>query len=119
MDRFLATTGQRQRLPDLLTSSQFQPRSFMHTDTNAETNPLAIVSLIFGILGWTFLPVIGNLVAIVCGHIARSQIQQSRGAQQGDGLALAGLILGYLGLLLGVVGILFIIFGIGILAALA
>ena len=91
----------------------------MHTDTTAETNPLAIVSLIFGILGWTFLPVIGNLVAIVCGHIARSQIQQSRGAQQGDGLALAGLIIGYLGLLLGVVAFLFIIFGIGILATLA
>ncbi len=90
----------------------------MNTQTT-ETNALAIVSLIFGILGWTLMPVIGNLIAIICGHIARGQIRQSGGTQEGDGLALAGLILGYLGLLLGMVVIFMIIFGIGILAFLA
>lgn len=84
-----------------------------------ETNALAIVSLIFGVLGWTLLPVIGNLIAIICGHIARSQIYHSHGDQEGDGLALAGLILGYLGLLLGFIALFMIIFGIGILAFLA
>lgn len=56
---------------------------------------LAIVSLIAGILGLFFF---GSLVAVICGHIARSNIRASQGTQTGDGMALAGLILGYLGL---------------------
>lgn len=87
----------------------------MSTPTSTETNALAIVSLIFGILGWTVLPLIGNLVAIVTGHIARGQVRVSAGAEQGDGLALAGLILGYLGLLIGLV-LLLLMFGVGIFA---
>jgi hypothetical protein len=91
----------------------------MSTPSSTETNALAIVSLIFGVLGWTVLPLIGNLVAIVTGHIARGQVRLSAGAEQGDGLALAGLILGYLGLLLGVIVVVMLIFGVGILAILA
>jgi hypothetical protein len=91
----------------------------MSVETPTETNALAIVSLVFGIIGWTLMPLIGNLVAIICGHIARSQIRQSHGAQQGDGLALAGLILGYLGLLLGVLVVMLVIFGVGIIGLLA
>jgi hypothetical protein len=91
----------------------------MSVETPAETNPLAIVSLVFGIIGWTLMPLVGNLVAIICGHIARSQIRQSHGMQQGDGLALAGMILGYLGLLLGVVVVMLIFFGIGLVGLLA
>lgn len=59
------------------------------------TSALAIVSLAFGICGLFFF---GSLIAVICGHIARSQIGNSQGMQTGDGLALAGLILGYLGL---------------------
>lgn len=91
----------------------------MSVETPAETNPLAIVSLVFGVLGWIVMPLIGNLVAIICGHIARSQIRQSHGLQQGDGLALAGMILGYLGLLLGVLVVMLIFFGIGLVGLLA
>lgn len=91
----------------------------MENQTVPETNALAIVSLVFGIIGWTLMPVIGNMVAIICGHIARGQIRDSRGAQQGDGLALAGLILGYLGLLLGLALVLMIVFGIGVLGFIA
>lgn len=49
------------------------------------TNTLAIVALVLG-----FVFPIGG---IVCGHIARSQIKRT--GEGGDGLALAGLILGY------------------------
>jgi len=90
----------------------------MTTANPGETNALAIVSLIFGVLGWTVLPLIGNIVAIVAGHIARSQVRLSGGAEQGDGLALAGLILGYLGLLLGAFLLILLVFGVGILAVL-
>lgn len=50
------------------------------------TNVLAILALIFGLLG--------GLLAIPFGHIARSQIRRTR--EGGAGIALAGLILGYL-----------------------
>lgn len=49
------------------------------------TNVLAIIALI---AAFVFSP-----AAIVCGHIARKQIRQT--GEQGDGLALTGLILGY------------------------
>lgn len=62
------------------------------------TNTLAIVSLVSGILSWFLFPIVGALVAIVTGHMARREITASLGSQGGDGLALAGLIIGYLNL---------------------
>src|SRR5882724_3958753 len=59
------------------------------------TNGLAIGSLICGILFFIFP---SALVAIILGHISRSQIRRSQGRQTGSGMALAGLILGYLGI---------------------
>ena len=50
------------------------------------TNTLAIVALVTSLLG------IG-LAGIICGHIALSQIKRSN--EQGKGMALAGLIIGY------------------------
>jgi hypothetical protein len=73
----------------------------MNTQFQGPTNISAIVSLIFGILSWTGLPFFGAIVAIVCGHVARSEIRRAPpGMIQGDGLALTGLILGYLHLIL-------------------
>ncbi len=60
----------------------------------------AIVSLVFGILSWVALPFIGSIVAIVAGHIGRREVAQSNGRLGGGGLALAGLILGYLQIVL-------------------
>ena len=71
------------------------------------TNALAISSLVCGIIGW-IIPILFALLAIIFGHVARSQIKRS--GQGGAGLALAGLILGY---------IQFVIMSIGILAAIA
>jgi hypothetical protein len=59
------------------------------------TNPLAGISLAFGI-GQPLLPIVGAIIAVVCGHVGRSQIKKT--GQRGEGLAQAGLILGYLGL---------------------
>lgn len=61
------------------------------------TNGLAGVSLGFGI-GQILIPFFGAIIAIVTGHIARGQIRRT--GEQGDGLALAGLVLGYLGILI-------------------
>jgi hypothetical protein len=62
----------------------------------ASTNGLATAALVLGAVGW--IPCgIGSLVAIVLGFIARTQIRESQGRQGGDGLALAGIILGFIG----------------------
>ncbi|MBN8714979.1 MAG: DUF4190 domain-containing protein [Xanthomonadales bacterium] len=61
------------------------------------TSPLAVISLVFGILTWFLLPFVGALVAVVCGHLARSEIRRAPfdAPLAGDGMALAGLVLGY------------------------
>ena len=90
--------------------------------TPRTTNILAVVSLICGLLGG--LPSAGviNIAAIVMGHMARSQIRQNPN-EDGAGMALAGLIMGYIGLLivplimLAVVVIVMILYGINFEAA--
>jgi len=67
------------------------------------TSTTAIVSLVFGALCWMALPVVGAIVAIVCGHVARREIRAAAPRTvEGDGLALAGLILGYVQLALSI-----------------
>jgi hypothetical protein len=76
------------------------------------TNSLAIVSLVAGCAQFVFCPIIGAITAIITGHIARAQIR--RKGEQGNGLAVAGLILGYIGIaltVLAVAGLLVFIFG--------
>jgi hypothetical protein len=60
----------------------------------------AIVSLVSGIIGIFLIPFIGSIVAVVSGHMAKREIRDSAGTLGGDGLATAGLILGYAGLVL-------------------
>lgn len=78
-----------------------------------KTSPLAITSLVTGLLGWTLLPLLGSLVAIVTGHMARSEIRRSRGVLDGDGLAVVGLVLGWLPVLVGVLGLVVIFMFLG------
>ncbi len=84
----------------------------MNAHSPAPTSTAAIVSLSFGIAGWVLLPLLAAIVAIVSGHMARAEIRRSQGALQGDGLALAGLILGYGNLLLMVAVVLAIAMGV-------
>lgn len=58
------------------------------------TSGLAIAALVCGVIG--FLCGVTSILAVVFGHISRGQIRKSNGAETGDGMALAGLILGYL-----------------------
>ena len=74
--------------------------SDMGTGGTAPTRPnssTAILSLVFGILGLTFLPVVGSVVALITGRMAKSEIEASAGALGGEGMAKAGVILGWIG----------------------
>lgn len=64
-----------------------------------ENNMLAIISLVLGILGWTFLPFLGSIGAVICGHLARTEIRREPARYDGDGFAVGGLVLGWLGIL--------------------
>jgi hypothetical protein len=66
----------------------------------AKINGLAIASLACGLAQFMFGP-LATIPAIVFGHLARHQIKQT--GEQGVGLALAGLILGWATVILAVV----------------
>ncbi|MFT3896465.1 MAG: DUF4190 domain-containing protein [Thermomonas sp.] len=78
-----------------------------------QTSALAITSLVSGILGWTLLPFLGSLIAVVCGHMARGEIRRAPDRLEGDGLAVAGLVLGYLVIVLSILAVIgiFLFFG--------
>ncbi|MFF7246686.1 DUF4190 domain-containing protein [Embleya sp. NPDC008237] len=59
------------------------------------TNGLAIASMILGIV-WLYW--LGSLLAVIFGHIALAQT--ARTGQQGRGMAIAGVVLGWIGLAL-------------------
>ena len=66
------------------------------------TNGLAVAALVCGagafVTGITFIP------AIICGHLARREIRRT--GEQGDGMAIAGLVCGYIGGILSIAVIL-------------
>jgi hypothetical protein len=65
------------------------------------TSTLAIVSLISGIVSWFLIPFIAAVAAVITGHMAKSEIRKSNGLLGGNGMATAGLVLGYIQLGLG------------------
>jgi hypothetical protein len=67
----------------------------MNEALTQRTSVTAIVSLVFGVLTWFALPLVGAIVAVICGHAARAEIRASEGRLEGAGLALAGLLLGW------------------------
>jgi hypothetical protein len=50
------------------------------------------------VLGIVWIYGITSILAVVFGHVALSQIKRSQGGQRGRGMAIAGLVLGYVGI---------------------
>jgi Domain of unknown function (DUF4190) len=73
----------------------------------AQTNGLAIASLVSSIAG--FFCGVGYIVGIVLGFIAMNQIDRSGGTQQGRGLALAGVIIGFVCIGIGLLVLIIVI----------
>jgi hypothetical protein len=63
-----------------------------HPAKSADLNPLAVASLVFGILGFVALPLVGAVLALGFGWLARRQIAAT--GDLGLGVARAGSILG-------------------------
>ena len=89
-----------------------QPPPVPTTPVQVKNCGLAIWSLVLGILSLTCFWLLAAIPAVICGHVAYSRIRRSAGALSGEGLALGGLITGYMGIALS-------IFVIPLLAAIA
>lgn len=81
---------------------------------------LAIASLICGLSGlllfWLFAPVIASVIAVITGHMALKQIR-SNPVLGGRGMAITGLITGYIGIGIVVAEILFFVLSLLFLGA--
>ena len=82
-------------MSDYQSSQQPTPYTGAAVPANERWNVLAIVGFV--------LAFVVSLGAVICGHIALSQIKRT--GEKGRGLALAAVILGYAGLLFGIIAI--------------
>ncbi|MEJ5914975.1 DUF4190 domain-containing protein [Pseudokineococcus sp. 1T1Z-3] len=80
-------------------STHPQPASGAGAPAAQKTNTLAIIALV--------LSFFVSLGGIVCGHIARKQIRET--GEGGAGIALAGLIIGYVGLIFSILAVVLIV----------
>jgi hypothetical protein len=74
------------------------------------TNGLAIASMVLGIL-WVYW--IGSILALIFGYVAKGQINASGGQQGGRGMAIAGIVLGWVGVGVLCISIVALILGAG------
>ncbi|GAA3657920.1 hypothetical protein GCM10022237_17450 [Nocardioides ginsengisoli] len=79
----------------------------------AGTNSLAIASLVVSILSITVCAGFTGFVGAILGHMARGQMKRS--GEQGGGLAMAGIIIGWLGTVF-FVGVVIVVIAIGVFA---
>lgn len=95
--------------------------TYSSTPPTVPNSTMAIISLISGILGWSFVPFIGGIVAVITGHLAKKEIRESGGNLTGDGLATGGLVLGYANIAITVCAICgliaYFVFVVGIVSA--
>jgi hypothetical protein len=60
-----------------------------------KTSGMAIASLVLGVL-WIYW--IGSILALIFGYVAKKEIRDSREPMEGNGLATAGVVLGWVGM---------------------
>lgn len=67
-----------------------------YVSSPSQNSGKATGSLAAGIAAYFIAPFIGAIIAIVLGHMGLSEIKKSAGRLKGEGMAIAGLVLGYL-----------------------
>ena len=70
------------------------------------TNGMAVASLVLGILWFWW---IGSVLALIFGYVGKSEIERSNGRQTGRGLAIAGIVLGWIGVAGGIITIIVVL----------
>ncbi|MGC9335757.1 MAG: DUF4190 domain-containing protein [Anaerolineae bacterium] len=91
---------------DVTPTDQWVPPPPPRTASGVPTSGLAIASLVLGIGGLTILPFFGSILALLFGYMARADIRSRPGEVTGEGLALTGIVLGWISVGLALLGIL-------------
>ena len=78
------------------------PTSYPQISGYAPNSALAIASMVCGILSilLCYVHAVAAIPAVICGHMALKKIRESEFPMAGRGMAIAGLVTGYLGLLI-------------------
>lgn len=89
-----------QNNPNPSFSQSWQNSNESYNNVPVKTNAFAISSLVLGIVSvplicCCYIGIIPGILAVIFGFIAKKQIGSSAGKEKGDGMALAGLILGF------------------------
>ena len=105
-----ATLLWREGMPRWLTLDQLRAEGGLYLTTSPQfvghgmmapaTSGLAITSLVCGIVGLVTCLLLPGIPAVICGHLAMSQIANSPTPMVGRGMALAGMVCGYLSVLM-------------------
>lgn len=82
-------------------SSETPPLSPAPAQHKPRLSKLSVFTVLLGLV-WIPWP-----LTIICGHIARGRIRRSAGALTGKGVALLGLLLGYLGMFAAIAAMIF------------
>jgi hypothetical protein len=97
-----------------------QPQEYQYQPQLPQST-MAIVSLIAGITGFSILPLIGSIVALITGYAARKETRAVPPTATGDGMATAGIVMGWIGVGMTVVGLccvaLYFLFVVGLVAS--
>jgi hypothetical protein len=75
--------------------TQYPTYAYGYAAPARPTNTMAVVALVAGLVGLFVIPFIGSIVAVVTGHMSRKQIRET--GENGDGMAVAGLVTGWIG----------------------
>jgi hypothetical protein len=77
-----------------------------------QTNQKALWSMILGILSIVACGLLAGVPALILGSSAKKEIAAAQGAQTGEGMATAGVILGWISVAISVVVLLFFVGGV-------
>jgi len=69
------------------------PAGFQDQGIRRQTNTMALVSLIAAISSYVLFPCIGSIVGLICGIMAKKQIDQEPERWEGRGMATAGIVI--------------------------
>ena len=108
-----------QKSPSVSVNLPYYPTSApVHEAVGVMPTPgTAIASLVLGIASIVTCVFILAIPGVICGHLALSRIKESQGRYGGRGLAITGLVIGYLWLALIIICLLFFALVFGFAAA--
>jgi heme/copper-type cytochrome/quinol oxidase subunit 2 len=94
-----------------------QPQPQPSPGRDPQQTSTGIVSLIFGVLQFVALPVVGTIIALVTGYSSRNEA--ARNSAVSDDLGRVGRILGWIGLVLTIGGVVLVLMFAALIGGLA